>query len=452
MAPVPTLAFVPLLCAPLLAQQEPAPSRDLAEVVAAYAAKVAASAVFVSGRSLDSVLAEEFAPTRPLEALVRPLLRFDVDRAAGTVTCQLGAARATAVFTPGLGCTLALAPVTVAQLQARQALATPTIADAPWPHGERVPSEPPAGIDHAAVQRALDGAFAEPDPKRRRVTRAVVVVHDGRLVAERYAAGCHATMPLPGWSMTKTLAYTLFGLRGSDLPPVAEWSDVDHRAITVDHLLQMTAGLEWNESYDDPASDVLRMLFRSADHAATYANQPREEAPGTRFHYSSGATNLLCRQLRRTFPGDDAYFAFPRTALFSKLGMRSALLEPDASGTFVGSSYGFATARDWARLGMLWCDGGTFAGERIVDAAWLDAASQPAPGSEGRFGRHLWLQNDPDLPDDTVCMNGHEGQYCAIVRSKRLVVVRLGCTKNGGFDLVALLRGVIDALPKSAHR
>ncbi|MBL8754511.1 MAG: serine hydrolase [Planctomycetes bacterium] len=448
MAAAPPLALVPLLCTPLLAQREAAPSRELAEVVAAYAAKVAASAIFVSGRRIESVLAEEFAPTRPLEALVRPMLKFHVDRTAGTVACDLGQAQATAVFTPGLGCTLAVAPMTVAALRARTALPAPVAEPRPWPRGDVLPPEPIAGVDHKAVAAALAAAFAEPDPQRRRVTRAIVVVYDGHLIAERYADGYHAAMPLPGWSMTKTLAYTLFGMRGTPLPPVAEWADDGRRAITTDHLLQMTAGLAWNESYDDAASDVLRMLFAGTDHAATYVARPSAEPPGTRFHYTSGATNLLCRQLRRTFADDASHLAFPRTALFDKLGMHGTVLEPDASGTFVGSSYGFATARDWARLGMLWCDLGEFAGERVVARSWLEAAWQPAPGSNGRFGRHLWLETGPGLPADTACMHGHEGQACAVVRSHKLVVVRLGCTKNGGFDLHALLRDLLAALPR----
>jgi CubicO group peptidase (beta-lactamase class C family) len=468
------LAVVLLLAAvaqPLRAQERPGPALgpELAEVAAAYAAKVAASALFVSGRTLDSVRAEELAPTRPLEALIAPLLRFDVDDAAGTVTCRLGQAKATAVRTQGLGCTLAIAPATVAQLQARKGPAADAGgADAPWPLGESVPELAVAGIDHAALAKAIDAAFADPDAKRRVHTRAVVVVHDGRLVAERYADGYRADMPLPGWSMAKTMAYALLGARELQEPgrlPLAadvaslarEWTGDARAQIRFPHLLTMTAGLQWNESYDDPASDALRMLFRSADHAATWAAQPPAAAPGREYVYSSGTTNFLCRLLRSTFATDAEHLAFPRTHLFAPLAMRSAVLETDPSGTFVGSSYAFATARDWARLGMLLAQRGEFAGRRVVAAEWIDAAFIAAPASNGRFGKHLWLDADPDgdgprtrrwpeLPGDLGYMSGHEGQYCAIVPSAKLVVVRLGCTKNGGFDLRALLRAVLGAI------
>jgi CubicO group peptidase (beta-lactamase class C family) len=471
----PLLAALP--CAAVPAQ---APSKELAEVAAAYAAKIAASAIFVSGRTLESVLAEELSPTRPLETLIRPLLRFDVDTEAGTVTCRLGQAKATAVRTKGLGCTLALAPVTVEQLRAREGPAPDlTGADAPWPLGESVPEIAAADIDHEALAKALDAAFAGRDPKRPVHTRAVVVVHRGRLVAERYGDGYHARMPLPGWSMAKTLTHALLGVRERARPGLmaknaarawpsnlrgpsiyAEEPPEGFRPLfTVDHLLTMTAGMGWTESYDDPTGDVLTMLFRTPDHATAYRHSRKGliTEPGSTFVYSSGATNLLCELLRSTFAGERAYHAFPREHLFAKLGMRTAVLETDPSGTFVGSSYGFASARDWARLGMLYAQRGEFAGQRVVDAEWIDGAFEPAAGSNGRFGRHLWLDRDPDgdgpqqrewpdLPEDLGYMSGHEGQYCVVIPSEQLVVVRLGCTKSGGFSIGDLVRGVRAAI------
>ncbi len=457
-----------------LAQDAPAaaPSRELAEVAAAYAAKVAASAIFVSGRSLESVLAEELAPTRPLEALIAPLLRFDVDRENGTVTCRLGAATATAVATKNLGCTLARPDAGIAMLRERGAPALadlrPAPADVDWPRGERLPAAPPGGIDVAAVRAAVDVAFTEHDPKRRVHTRAVVVVHEGRLVAERYAEGCHAAMPLPGWSMAKTMTHALLGVRvhqGQLDPaaplPVPEWRAADdaRRSLRLPDLLAMTGGLSWNEDYDDSKSDALRMLFASGDHAAVYATRPVASAPGERFLYTSGATNLLCRVLRTTFAHDRDYWAFPRQALFTPLGMHTAVLETDPSGTFVGSSYAFASARDWARLGMLYAQRGKFAGQSVLPEAWVDAAFTPTAASGARFGQHLWLDADtdgdgpiarrwPELPADVGYMSGHEGQYCFVIPSARLVVVRLGCTKNGGFDVRALLRSVLAAVKK----
>lgn len=462
----PATALVTALL-PLCTAQEPAaPSRELAEVAAAYAAKVAASALFVSGRTLDSVLAEELAPTRPLEARIRPLLRFDVDREQGTVTCRLGPATATAAATGDLGCTLVRPEAPRERLRARRgamlADLQPDPAAVDWPLGDRLPPPPETGIDLAAVRRAVDAAFAEPATGTPILTRAIAVVYRGQLVAERYAAGYHAAMPLPGWSMTKTLTHALLGVRIQEgkLDPTAalavpEWRSDERRAIGFDDLLTMTAGLSWREDYADPSSDALRMLFTSSDHAAAYANRPVANPPGTTFLYASGATNLLCRLLRATFADDRDYWSFPRRGLFQPLGMRSALLETDPSGTFVGSSYGFATLRDWARFGLLYANDGKVGDTRILPPGWVTAATTPHPRSRGRFGRHLWLDHAPeapgkrewpDLPADLFYMSGHEGQYCIVMPTDQLLVVRLGCTKNGGFPLHALLTAVHNAL------
>ncbi len=435
-----------------------APSKELAEVAAAYAAKIAASAIFVSGRTLESVLEEELAPTRPLEALIRPLLRFDVDSERRTVTCTLGQAKATARHRSAmLGCTLvsADAPGDTPAVGRRRLAVIQSHDDRlrPWPFSESAGATTTTGIDPGAVQRALDAAFAEADPKRLVRTRAVVVVHRGQLVAERYADGYTQDMPLPGWSMTKSMTNALLGFavqQGRFALGPRPADGARDAAPDVYALLTMTAGKRWNESYDDPSSDVLRMLFRSADHAATFADAPQAEVPGTSFQYASGATNLLCRMLREAIGDDSAYHALPQ-ALFGRLGMRTAVLEADPSGTFVGSSYGFASARDWARLGLLFLQDGVWRGQRLLPEGWVENSRRPVPTSNGRFGWHLWLNADPDgdgprerrwpdLPADLLHMDGHEGQCCVMSPTTELVVVRLGCTKSGGFDLRGLLR------------
>lgn len=453
----------------------PRPDPALAQIAAAYAAKVVASAVFVSGRTLESVLAEELAPDRPLEALIKPLLRFDVERTTRTVTCRLGAATSIAVATGNLGCTLVHedAPVGLLRQRAASGLADlpPDPATLDWPLGDRQPAHANgdrAGEGVDAVRRAIDKAFEEPTNGPRVRTRAVLVVHRGRLLGERYAAGYDHTMPLPGWSMTKTIVNALIGVRiqqGQLDPdaalPVAEWQrdPTDARArLRLHDLLTMSTGLRWTEDYDDPASDALRMLFRSSDHANVFAEQPVVAAPGSEFRYASGCSNLLCRILRHTFASDHEYWAFPRQSLFDPLGMRSAVLETDPSGTFVGSSYGFATARDWARFGMLYAQDGEFGGRRLLPAGWVERSARPTAASRGRFGCHIWCNGDPDgdgpatrqwpdLPANLLHLDGHEGQYCAVFPTEQIVVVRLGCTKAGGFDLHGLLRSVLAACP-----
>lgn len=444
--------------APVAAQQ---PSKELAQVAAAYAAKVTASAIFVSGRTLDSVLAQELAPNRPLEALIKPFLRFDVDREKKTVTCRLGQAKATACMHNGLGCSLVAsdkAPSDELHRFAAEITTTAKPVADHWPFTDAVAKEPQTGIDHEQLARAIDRAFAEREGKKPIHTRAIVVVHKGQLVAERYAKGFHKDMPLAGWSMTKTLTNALIGMRVGEGKLDLAKGFLEHEAAqrlgtpTVNDLMTMTAGLRWNEDYDDPSSDAVRMLFGSADHAQIYLEQPQASKPGQRFVYASGATNLLCKLLRESFDDDGAYWSYP-AQLFASLGMRTAVLETDPSGTFVGSSYGFASARDWARLGLLYQQDGMFFDKRVLPAGWVQRSTTATKASRGRYGSQIWLNAEPpgdegnnrkwpDLPADLFSMDGHEGQYCVISPSAELVVVRLGCTKNGGFDLHGFLHDV----------
>ena len=446
-----------------------APSAAMAQAVAAYAAKVTASAVFVSGRTVDSVFEQEFAPVRPLDALVRPLLRIDVDRARREVTCRLGVARATAVHHEGLGCSLLIGPEDPARRRYARPLPrfTPDMLDAQaaWPRGPLPSTKIPARLDQRALDAALDLAFAEPNPKQPVFTRAVVVAVDGRLVAERYADGFDAEMALPGWSMSKTLTNALVGAhvaRGAfdvhGRPTVSGWREEgDGRAqVQNRHLLAMTAGLQWSEDYEDPTSDALRMLLGSRDHGEVYAQQPLQTQAGAAFQYASGATNLLCRELRGAYPGRLAYWQMP-ARFFARVGMHTAVLETDPSGTFVGSSYCYASARDWAKLGLLFLQDGVMLGERILPEGWVARSTRPNGCSGGRYGWQVWLNADPDgegprerrwpsLPADLFHMDGHEGQYVVVSPSAGLVVVRLGCTKAGGFPLTAFLGAVHAAL------
>ncbi len=452
--------------------QTPQVDGQLAGVAAAYAAKVAASAIFVSGRSLDSVLAEELAPDRPLEALIRPLLRFDVDEEHRTVTCRLGPARATAVATVNLGCTLTTGvdATTIAPRKRRATAASDGNDPFPW-LADAEPVTSLDSVDAPALEAAIDAAFAEPGQGAAIRTRAVVVVCRNHLVGERYAPGVRRDMRLPGWSMTKTIVDALVGIRVRqraielDAPlAVPEWrtDPADPRATTrLEDLLTMTSGLRWNEDYDDASSDALRMLFATSDHASAYAAMPQVARPGEQFLYASGCTNLICRILRSSYANDEAYLSFPHDELFVPLGMQSALVETDPSGTFVGSSYGFATARDWARFGLLYTGDGNVGGRRVLPAGWTARSSSRTAASRGRYGSHVGCNVDPDgtgpaertwpdLPADLLLMSGHEGQYVAVFPTEQIVIVRLGCTKSGGFDLHGLLRRVVTACAPKA--
>jgi CubicO group peptidase (beta-lactamase class C family) len=253
--------------------------------------------------------------------------------------------------------------------------------------------------------------------------------------------------PQLGWSMTKSVMNALVGilveegrLTIRDPAPVPEWRSAgDPRgAITLDHLLRMSSGLHFTEDYQDPFSDVVQMLFARPDAGAFAASLPLEAPPDSRWQYSSGTTNIISRIVRQTVEGTGSDpLSFPRRALFDRIGMSSAVMEPDPSGTFVGSSFMYATARDWARFGLLCSRDGVWNGRRILPEGWMKYSTTPTPGApKGMYGAQFWLNaGDPqnhaerwkaEAPVDMYSMSGFEGQYVSIVPSRKLVIVRLG--------------------------
>jgi CubicO group peptidase (beta-lactamase class C family) len=243
--------------------------------------------------------------------------------------------------------------------------------------------------------------------------------------------------------------------------PVAAWrAPGDPRgAITLDQLLRMSSGLAFSEVYG-PGSDATRMLYLEPDMGGFAATKALAAEPDARWSYSSGTTNLLARILREATGGElgDAW-AFAFSHLFAPLGMESAVFETDESGSFVGSSYFFATARDWARFGQLFLQDGVWRGRRILPAGWVAYATTPtAAAPRGRYGAQWWLNagepGDPEdrewplLPRDAACARGHSGQYVLVIPSHELVVVRLGLSHRGAdHGAEELVGAVIDALP-----
>jgi CubicO group peptidase (beta-lactamase class C family) len=425
-------------------------ARDPLAVGVGHKAKTLCSGVFVSKRDPAAVLAELQADD--LAAL--RYIRASIDTQAGVVTATAGGLLTRrAVYRQGLGCTLAL-----------DGLDPP-----PSPPGAAAPGAAPGSLPSAAaaadLPAAIARAFAEPNPSALKRTKAVVVVHRDHVVGERYADGISADTPLPGWSMTKSVLSALIGvlvrngrLAVGDPAPVPEWQQPgDPRAaITVEHLLRMSSGLRFDEGMASPRSDVMRMLFGVGDAAKYAAGTDVAVAPGTAWQYSSATTNILSRVARTVLGDDAAYLTFPRRALFGPLGMSSAVLETDAAGTFIASSYMHATARDWARFGLLYLHDGVWNGTRILPEGWVRYTTTPAPADPaGRYGAHFWLQvpddysgSDARLPVPAFHAAGHEGQFVTIVPSRAAVIVRLGRTRHPeAWDHAAFVREILAALP-----
>jgi len=432
-----------------------------------FTAQILCSAVFVSHRDEQAVLAEDLQG--PGYELLRHF-RHEVERGGKRVTASLyGLASQTAIFRDGLGCTLIDGKSEAAlRAEATDLFPAPPPPDREplWPEGERVDLDALAqGVDRPALKAALEAAFAEPDPAHPRRTRGLVVVHQGRIVAERYAPGFDAAMPLIGWSMTKGALNALIGLRVKDgelavadkaLLPEWRGEGDPRRDISLDDLLRMSSGLAFDETYADPLSDVTQMLFVEGDKAKLAAAKELLHRPGTHWHYSSGTSVIIARVLRETFAAEDAYLRYPRERLFAPLGMTSAVLEPDAAGTFVGSSLMYASARDWARLGLLFLQDGVWWGQRLFPDDWVVYSRGPTRTvPDGSYGAHIWLklpQSDalgvPPMPEDAYYFLGHDQQIVAIVPSRDLVIVRLGLTQRGGvWDHAKDLAPLVQAFP-----
>jgi len=411
----------------------------LIRVATAYAAKIVCSNAFIAGRDPQAVLADDVQA--PGHWLLR-LVSVDVDREQGTVSAGLlglfggGLAKAR----DGLGCTV----VTSANLAS---LADASVPPAPmganeeqlWPQGEA--TEPALSADIAKILD--DSAMTGPG------MRAVVVVRNGRIAGERYAPGFSRETPLLGWSMTKSVNAALLGTAvGAGRIDVARqelfgaWAGDERAKIAVADLAGMESGLAFNEDYGD-VTDVTRMLFLEPDMTGFASALPLTSAIGQTFNYSSGSAVMLSRLWQDAVGDAGAALTWPREKLFAPIGMRSAVMETDASGTFVGSSYLYATARDWARFGLLLLQDGTWEGKAILPSGFAGWMREPAPASNGSYGRgQVWLEGpggepggpDPDegfdLPADTFWLRGHDGQSTAIIPSQRLVVVRLGLTPS----------------------
>lgn len=429
-------------------------------ILTGYDAKLACTCAFVSGRteaSIDSTELGDFPFNLP---------SVSINLRDSTVTASiLGAARQKAIFREGVGCTL-VNGYTEREVRSqtfsilREGLNADTLG---WPLGEKPGDSMPAGVDSAKLQTVIANAFLEPHAGKKQRTRAVVVVYRGQMVAEKYAPGFSKNTEMYGWSMAKSFTSALIGIlvkKGKlkvDAPaPVPQWKSAGdpRHSITLRNLLQQESGLAFEEKYTK-SSDVTRMLYQKGDMAAYAASHPMDVNPGTVFNYSSGNSNILARIIRQVV-GEKDYAAFPFRELFYKAGMFHTSFEPDASGTFVGSSYINATARDFARFGLLYLKDGVVNGERILPEGWVKATTTPSGANpKNNYGYQFWLNGAdrsghrkyPDVPADMFYCDGFAYQFIYIIPSEDLVVVRLGLTFDRSFDENAFLRDIISCMP-----
>ncbi|OFE12966.1 hypothetical protein PHACT_07295 [Pseudohongiella acticola] len=399
-------------------------------VATGIGAKLLCSSRFVSGLSPE----QSFDDLVQYSSILQ-YLDVSYDDANQEVTTSLfGMATKTASYQPGLGC--------YTEHDGFDERSTADIQPMPvfnsrWPHGTRVET-----ID-AQMQRTLDAMVAE-DNNNGLDTRALLVVKDGDIVAESYAQGAGPDTPLLGWSMAKSLTSVMLGnlayqdqLDVDEQLDFASWSEDKRADIRIRDLLTMTDGLDFSEQYN-PGDDATAMLFTEPSASGYAIARPALHAPGTRFNYSSGTANILSRiYFNRTGGTLASSLAEYRAHIAGPLSFQHAVFEPDARGVLVGSSYLYASARDWARLGQMMLQGGVLNGQRIVSEDWVEQSTRPNnSGNHKAYGYQWWLNTGdaaprwPDLPADAYAAQGNRQQSLTVIPSENVVIVRLGWTSG----------------------
>ncbi|WP_136465160.1 serine hydrolase domain-containing protein [Flagellimonas onchidii] len=417
-------------------------------IISGYASKNMASGVFVAHRSAASMAQND--NNVPLIELAETEVNKVNKWASASV---YGLMNRKAIYREGLGTVLInddydkSKPVPAPnRIQTKDTI--------PYPYGQANPKDSIfENVDRNQLDKAVATAFGNPEIQK---TRTLLILYKGHLLAEKYVDGFTKDTPILGWSMTKSVLATCYGILEQQgkldmtwRAPITEWEQDERKNITLDNLLRMQSGLEWDEDYSK-ISDVTKMLFLESDMAKAQRNKKSIAKPTDVWNYSSGTTNLLSGILRQQFRSHQEYLDFPYSALIDKIGMHSMVLEADIAGNYVGSSYSWASTRDWARFGQLYLDRGLWNGEQIFNPRWVDYITKPTIHSDGTYGAHFWLNANgkyPDVPKDLFSCNGYQGQYVFVIPSKDLVVVRTGLAENPDFDVNTFLSEVVKSVP-----
>jgi CubicO group peptidase (beta-lactamase class C family) len=427
---------------------------SLLPIITGYAAKNLCSDVFISGRKPENVEAID------LNFSFISKTKNEVNFDEKSVTSHFLWGKSKAIYRPGFGVTLLRDLKEADLLKLRYPAGTePGYAQdtVKWPMGDLLPEidEINTGIDKNKLGEISKRLIT--DNAYNGNAFAFMVIHKGIPVAEAYKPEFSEKTRFLSWSMAKSFINALVGILVKDgkldinqPAGIDEWKSDDRNKITLNDLMQMQSGLEWNEDYGN-RSDVTLMLHCESDMGRFAMERPVAYKAGTHWYYSSGSTNIVSKIIRKQFDTDSAYYVFPDKRLFNKIGMPDAVLEVDPSGTWVGSSYLYATARDYARFGLLFLNDGVFNGERILPEGWVKYTTTSSSASEGLYGSFFWLNKSrtiPSAPEDMYACNGHDGQHIYILPAQELVIVVLGYspTSTGGMDTDRLIKDVLGTI------
>jgi len=401
---------------------------SLLPIITGYPAKYLCSAVYLSNREQAEVEALD------LHFSFLKYTKNIVNHQDSSVTSTFLWGKSKAIFRKGFGATLLRGVKEEELRKIKFPVSSPTYNQdtIAWPMGNKLP--PRSNLTDTLKLDEITESLMDDDGYNGHAF-AFMVVHKGIPVVESYQPEFNRKTRFLSWSMAKSFTNTLAGIMVKDgkwdiNQPVniPEWQNDGRKSITINNLMQMQSGLEWNEDYGN-RSDVTMMLYRENNFARYTYERALEYPIGSKWYYSSGSANIVNYLIRKTIDNDKEYYQFAQSRLFDKIGMPDAVFEVDASGTQVGSSYIYATARDYARFGLLFLQDGVFNGESILPEGWVNYSTSPASSSKGEYGSLFWLNRAkkyPSAPEDMYSCQGHDGQSIFIIPSRDLVVVVLG--------------------------
>jgi len=411
--------------------------------------------VFLADKDPQRVYAED------LSFFPISLAKCNINYEEKSVTSKvLGLAKRKAVYREGLGAVLVL-DKPEEELRAESftipepGYSQDTIL---WPKGDIIPEIRPEGVDLVRLNEILEEAIDVPGEEPLKKTLGIAVVYDNMLIAEEYLDGYDAWTKFHGWSMNKSVAGAMTGLLVMEdrmninaIVDIPDWAGDDRKNITVENILHVSSGLEWVENYFT-ISEATIMLMRSDDMFSYVVSCEAAHAPGSFWNYSSGDINLLSGLIREAIGDDQEYQGYVYSQLFHRIGMLNTVVETDASGLFVASSFSYGSVRDWARFGLLFLNNGIFEGDTVLTPEWVEYMKTAAPASDGYYTATFWLKEPSpenalvDIPGDIFFADGFLGQRVYIIPSKKLVVTRMGYSMSN-FSMNDFLRDIISTLP-----
>lgn len=423
---------------------------SLLPIITGYPAKYLCSAVFISNRQQAEV------ESMDLHFSFIKYTKNKVDFQDSSVTSSFLWGKSKAIFRKGFGAKLlrGMTEEDLRKIKFPESAAKYNQDTIVWPLGNITP-DTISNIDAPELTR-ITRKLMDKDGYNGHAF-AFMVVHKGNPVAESYQPEFDAKTRFLSWSMAKSFTNALAGIMVKEgkwiiNQPVniPEWQTDERKQITISNLMQMQSGLQWNEDYGN-RSNVTVMLYCKDDFARFAWQQPLQYPAASKWYYSSGSVNIVNQLMRKSLTNDTEYYSFADSRLFNRIGMPNAVFEVDPTGTQVGSSYIYATARDYARFGLLYLQDGIFNGERILPEGWVNYSTTPASDSKGGYGSLFWLNKAkyyPSAPQDMYSCNGHDGQRIFIIPSKELVVVLLGYSpkpdRTMNFD--ALLGDILETI------